>query len=1016
MNRIIHIIHHTARAAATLLLAVLTAATAWADPSGSWEDYKAETVPQSEDGSTLYISTAEQLACYAYGVNHDWQTTGSASGYYCGRTVELLADIDLSAHYWKPIGINNYYYFNGFFHGNGHVITGMTVNGDPQSDNSSYNPSYGLFGYMKARSAGTGTQCITDLVLKDFVVNASCGTVSNNVYVGGLVGHCDASIISNCWLIDGSVSFNRYGVDHSFAYLGTLTADGNRDQFTNNYVYNVSAASGIGTGESVAHRATLTVSGHGSVALGGSVGVMSDGKIYAASGQAVTLSATADAGYLLGYTTSGVTLTDGTFTMPDNDDATIIATFTPITYTITYDLAGGSVTMENPATYTIESADITLVNPTRDGYTFVGWTGTDLNEATESVTIAAGSTGNRTFTAQWKKLMTNADIAVNIPSQEWTGSELTPIITVKDGETTLAENNDYTVTAPSGTIQDAGDYTFTITGAGNYSGETTATFTIAKATPTVTAPIPVENLVYNGSAQTLVTAGSTDFGTLLYSTDGTTYSAAIPTATDAGTYTVCYKVEASDNWNAVDAQTVSVTITPPPTYTVTFDANGGEGMMEPLQLTCGGEWTALPANTFTRTGYGFSEWNTKADGSGTAYRDEELVKDMTTEANGNVVLYAQWGWDIATCDIRGILEAYNDGYGPYYPLSNNVEVWNGETQLTLDTDYTIELDPNVGTYEYVVGQTYNATVKGTGDWGGTKTFTFTFVALHHTVVFVSNGGSGTMDGGTVANDGGFAGHYTLPACGFTAPDGKVFDHWVASCEPDAEKQPGDYFTAPYIWNVSYVQTITVTAYWRDAEKVNLTANLANGSYWTTYYNGTTGFKIDTEENACAYTATYDDGKLTLHNQGKEIPAGTAVIIVADNNEVSMTETTLSTFSGENDLHGVDVDTSTDDIHSTLGSGTFYVLGMTNGHFGFHKYDGTTMAARKAFVLVGGSNAALARSLTIVFDDATGIKALPADSVDAKDGGAWYTLDGRRLQGKPAVSGMYINNGKKIIVK
>ncbi|MBQ9560292.1 MAG: InlB B-repeat-containing protein, partial [Bacteroidaceae bacterium] len=179
-------------------------------------------------------------------------------------------------------------------------------------------------------------------------------------------------------------------------------------------------------------------------------------------------------------------------------------------------------------------------------------------------------------------------------------------------------------------------------------------------------------------------------------------------------------------------------------------------------------------------------------------------------------------FNIANCEIKGTLEAYDNGYGPYYPLSNNVEVWNGNTQLTLDTDYTIELDPNIGTYDYVVGEQYQAIIKGTGDWGGTKTFTFTFVALHHTIVFDANGGTGTMDGSTVANDGGNAGRYYLPECTFTAPNGKKFDHWEASCEPDVEKQPGDYFTAPYIFNVSDVQTITVTAYWRDKATFTVT--------------------------------------------------------------------------------------------------------------------------------------------------------------------------------------------------
>ena len=75
------------------------------------------------------------------------------------------------------------------------------------------------------------------------------------------------------------------------------------------------------------------------------------------------------------------------------------------TYTITYDLAGGALAagVTNPTTYTPESAAITLSNPTREGYTFTGWTGTGLDAATMSVTIAQGSTGDRSYTATWTK-------------------------------------------------------------------------------------------------------------------------------------------------------------------------------------------------------------------------------------------------------------------------------------------------------------------------------------------------------------------------------------------------------------------------------------------------------------------------------------------------------------------------------------------------------------------------------------------------------------------------------------
>jgi len=68
---------------------------------------------------------------------------------------------------------------------------------------------------------------------------------------------------------------------------------------------------------------------------------------------------------------------------------TLYAKWTPITYTITCDLAGGTVATANPTSYTAESAAITLNNPTREGYTFAGWTGTDISGTATTVTIPA---------------------------------------------------------------------------------------------------------------------------------------------------------------------------------------------------------------------------------------------------------------------------------------------------------------------------------------------------------------------------------------------------------------------------------------------------------------------------------------------------------------------------------------------------------------------------------------------------------------------------------------------------
>lgn len=89
----------------------------------------------------------------------------------------------------------------------------------------------------------------------------------------------------------------------------------------------------------------------------------------------------------------------------ETTEATVSLTFTaqwtPTVYTIKYDLDGGTLQNSNPASYTVESEAFTLNNPKRLGYTFAGWTGTGLNGATETVTVAKGSSGNRTYTAKW---------------------------------------------------------------------------------------------------------------------------------------------------------------------------------------------------------------------------------------------------------------------------------------------------------------------------------------------------------------------------------------------------------------------------------------------------------------------------------------------------------------------------------------------------------------------------------------------------------------------------------------
>lgn len=76
-------------------------------------------------------------------------------------------------------------------------------------------------------------------------------------------------------------------------------------------------------------------------------------------------------------------------------------------------------------------------------------------------------------------------------------------------------------------------------------------------------------------------------------------------------------------------------------YRVKYDANGGAGKMTSSAHKYDVD-KALTANAFTRTGYTFSGWNTKADGTGTAYANGATVKNLTSTSGATVTLYAQW--------------------------------------------------------------------------------------------------------------------------------------------------------------------------------------------------------------------------------------------------------------------------------------------------------------------------------------------------------------------------------------
>lgn len=92
--------------------------------------------------------------------------------------------------------------------------------------------------------------------------------------------------------------------------------------------------------------------------------------------------------------------------------------------------------------------------------------------------------------------------------------------------------------------------------------------------------------------------------------------------------------------------------------------------------------------------------------------------------------------------------------------------------------------------------------------------------------------------------------------------------------------------------------------------------------------------------------------------------------------------------------------------------TFY-----DAAYGYEINAATTVPARKAFLALDDSGAAHAHSLTTVFDDGqTGISGLTLDLSPKGEGRSYFSLDGRKFDGKPNKAGIYVNSGKKTVIK
>lgn len=212
----------------------------------------------------------------------------------------------------------------------------------------------------------------------------------------------------------------------------------------------------------------------------------------------------------------------------------------------------------------------------------------------------------------------------------------------------------------------------------------------------------------------------------------------------------------------------------------------------------------------------------------------------------------------------------------------------------------------------------------------------------------------------------------------------------------------------------------------DAEETTIPVALkvVNGVSYSTLY---LPFDVQTDANTQAYyigTTTSESAKLTaVENDGRDIPANTAVVLVNTSADTNVNFTVKSPFAsvvdaGDNYLKGTLLGTSLD----LSPESNYYSLGKKNGEIGFYKFDnnGTTtisLGANKAYLEVPSAGV---KGFILAFDTETSITETTQKTKTAE---GVFDLSGRRISVSSASSvssvlpkGIYIVNGRKVVVK
>ena len=311
----------------------------------------------------------------------------------------------------------------------------------------------------------------------------------------------------------------------------------------------------------------------------------------------------------------------------------LTAQWNPLEYTIQYDLEGGSLSESNPTEYGTESDVIEIKNPTRTGYTFLGWTGTDTETPTTSLIIAKGSIGDRTYVANWQpnsytiSLDCNGGSLSNYSIKVTFDTEFTLPIPTREGY-------EFTGWTCNGDDFNDGEWNSTsdISIIANWSAKKyTLTYNDIKKSD------DGEEYVYsNGSINSITVEFDTHLELPILSREGYSF---------LGWYHGETKVE-SGSWN-YDSD---LTLTPEweaNQFVITLDPDGGDVSSDTISATYGMPYSLPRPN---KTGFVFAGW----------FDGYVEVKDGTWSELDNVTLKARWIANAYTFSLKDIVPIKSD--------------------------------------------------------------------------------------------------------------------------------------------------------------------------------------------------------------------------------------------------------------------------------------------------------------------------------------------------------------------